>query len=316
MKDIKFRNPNSPFLHRHVMRAAERGLPFIEPRRHYGEPFIITGSGPSLLESDHLDFMRDSIRRGAVLIACKESIRMLAERGFTPRYSVSMDPGPEQVRKTHLVDGTTYLLASSCHPALYDHVLRGGHPVEVFHSACGATEYRYIPGAVVGRSDKDEDLTLAGNIEIRNPDNDAVLTPVVRIVQRCEQTLYKTLFAADQQFIASGGLTVVNRALAVAEYFGAAHTTMVGCNYGYRSYQTYYADGMVEKAGNAGTELNDEALTDGRIWNCRPDQLVSAHALYDRIRSGRLTVLGDSLANSIANRERSFADRVLEIANQ
>lgn len=135
---IRFTNPNFEHLAEHIRASAARGLPMV-PREAYGRArgAVICGSGPSLTTPATLARIRGYQRRGWHVIACKEAIRLLLDRGVRVDFSVSMDPGAEQWRKTARDAAIVYCVASSCHAALFDWLLDEELTVWVFHSACG-----------------------------------------------------------------------------------------------------------------------------------------------------------------------------------
>lgn len=115
---------------------------------------VVCGSGPSLLTEESLSFLRETEQKpGWFITACKESIRFLRERNIRVDYSVSMDPGAEQVKKTHLDPHITYCIASSCNPALFDHVVNAGCKAMVFHSACGVMNEVMVYRKMFGKGD-------------------------------------------------------------------------------------------------------------------------------------------------------------------
>ncbi len=62
-----------------------------------------------------------------------------------------------------------------------------------------------------------------------------------------EVELYKTLF--DNGDVMGGGYNVVNRAVSVAMYMGASRIILVGCDCGWRTSQSFYADGTMNRPG-------------------------------------------------------------------
>lgn len=290
---IRFTNPNFDDLERHIRSAAVRGLPMVRRNGYAGaQGAVVCGSGPSLTIAATLKRIGRYLERGWHVIACKEAIRLLVERGVRVDFSVSMDPGEGQGRKTHRDAGIVYCVASSCHPALFDHLLGDELTVWLFHSACGC----------------------AG-----------------------EAGLYRALFPCGD--VMQGGYTVVNRAVSLAKYMGFPKIALAGADFGWRpgrdeldqlraenaideavyrrakrSARTggYYARGAREAAGNAGANLTDHGMVDGKPWMTRPDLLASAVAIARASKRGQIdTILGDSLAAALARRDEEFLKRVL-----
>lgn len=280
--NIKFTNPFFTELGKHIASAAARNLPCVERDMHVKDPgAIVCGSAPSLLQPHILAKIRKHVQKGWKIIACKEAIELLRKRKVPVHYSLSMDPTDTQHLKTYLDDGITYLLASSCHPSLFEHVLNGGRPVLVFHSACG----------------------WHGNV--RRPGTDEV-------VHITETDLYKNMFPnAD---VMCGGFTVVNRALSMAKYMGFPKVILAGADFGYRAGASYYAKGAKQKAGNEGIELSDQGKVDGKEWLTRPDLLASAVTVAKQKKQGHVyQIWGDSLAASLAKKDDKFLDECCQI---
>jgi Phage conserved hypothetical protein BR0599/6-hydroxymethylpterin diphosphokinase MptE-like len=130
---IRFDNPNLPNLASHIRRAATLGLAMVARDGFAGaKGIVICGSAPSLTSAHSLRKIRALARRGWHVMACKEAIRLLIERNVAVDFSVSMDPGENQWRKTHLDARITYCVASSCHPALFDYTIRIGDVFTVY----------------------------------------------------------------------------------------------------------------------------------------------------------------------------------------
>jgi len=134
---IKFINPNAGNFERNIRHAATLPYNMIKKDELHGRNIIIAGSGPSLQDSAVLDQIRDYQKRGYLLCALKKAIKVLHEHGFTIDYSVNMDPGEHVACEDRIykAPGVTYLVASSCDPALFAYL--AGEKIRIFHSACG-----------------------------------------------------------------------------------------------------------------------------------------------------------------------------------
>ncbi len=261
--NMKLKNKWQSKLPEHIASAAARGLPVVEFGRHSGaRGAVVCGSGPSLLKPAVLRELREYQRKKWVFIACKESIRLLSERGFDLTYSVSMDPAEHQVEKTKLVEGITYLLAVSCNPVLFDHCLSAGNNVELFMSACGA---------------RDEERGM------------------------CEVDLYRHYWPDMDLPVMEGGYNVLNRAVVLAFWLGFRRVVVAGGDFGARDPErAYYAPGAQGKAGNEGAWLTDHGKLDGTPWFTKADLMASAGHLALQIKAGApVKVLGDSVTNAL-----------------
>jgi hypothetical protein len=266
-------NLEASMLPLNIEHCASLGLPFVKKDFLANKPgVVVCGTGPTLPKS--MFRIKELVRRGYAVIAVKQAIRILAEASVKVDYSVAMDPTERQIKKTPIDPNVTYLVATSCHPRMFDYLKKNKVNVEVFHSACGASE----PGL--------------GELDIYD----------------------KYFPSQDNSFVASGGFTVVNRAVAVAEHLGAKRIYVAGAPFGWREKGTYYESSVKEAAGNAsGPTLDDKALVDGKMWYTKVDLLPSAVSLARKAKANppRFFFLGDSLAASLAARSDEFIERVV-----
>lgn len=273
---MKLVNPEVKFLPMNIEYAASLRLPFVQKDALADEKgVIVCGTAPSLVKASAL---REIVRLkglGYKIFAVKQAIRILAEYEIQPDYSVAMDPTERQIKKTPIDPKVTYFVASSCHPRMFDYLLKGGANVVLFHSACGAATE-----------------TL------------------------CEMDLYAKYFPENCEYegVASGGYTVVNRAVAVAQWLGAKKIYVAGAPFGWREGDDYYAPTVTEPAGNAtGPTLDDQGRVDGKKWFTKADLLPSALSLARKAKAepGRFAFIGDSLAASLAAKSDAFLERVV-----
>jgi hypothetical protein len=127
-----------------------------------------------------------------------------------------------------------------------------------------------------------------------------------------EVIAYRQLFGSGDTII--GGFTVLNRALGLAEYMGFQNFVLAGAQFGWRQDQDYYATGAKGKHLTDVT-MTDHGAVDGKAWWTRPDMLASAVAiahLKQKRKPGTITILGDSLAQSLSKRSPEY---LRDIAN-
>jgi hypothetical protein len=84
---------------------------------HAGEA-ILVGGGPSLVEE--LPFLRKRHDRGGHIYAMNGAYAWLEERGIRPEFHVLLDARPENIQFLRPHKKTTYLVASQCHPSVFD----------------------------------------------------------------------------------------------------------------------------------------------------------------------------------------------------
>lgn len=313
---VTFTNPHFDQLAAHVRSCAARDLPMVERDRHRGAPgVVICSTGPSIERRSNFRRVRTLIKhRGYALIALKEALGFFNDRGMRAAYSVAMDPGGErQIRRTPIIGGVTYCLASSCHPELYDHLLDGGARVEVFHSACGVRDFHLQPGVKMKPTeDAPEGAVgvITGEFLLRDAEG-GEYNPVVPVVLG-ETELYGRLFPSGD--VMCGGYAVVNRAVSLARYMGFRRVVLAGADFGWRdpAAESHYASFVAVGPAAEDGMMHDEGRVDGTRWYTRPDQLGSAVDIAQRVKNGKLEIIGDSLAASLSRRSETFLNRVVQ----
>lgn len=263
--ELKLVNPQLQFLPMNIRYSASLKLPFLAKNELADcRGVVVCGTAPTLLEPKTIREIKRLANMGYKIFAVKQAIRLLTNEGITVSYSFAMDPGEKQIRKTPLQKGVTYILASSCHPAMFDYLLGAGMDVRIFHSACGASENGM------------HEMQVYANYF---PDHCA------------------------PEHVACGGYTVVNRAVAASEYMGAKRIFIAGAPFGWRESASYYAEGIKEPAGNAtGPTLYDQRQVDGYGWYSKADLMPSAVAIAQKAKATphKIQFIGDSLAASLA----------------
>lgn len=104
------------------------------------EPIAIVGYGPTLRET------WEQIREFKTIFSCSGAHPFLIERGIVPTYQVAVDPLPGNtvrlIGQPH--PDVKYLICSTCHPDVFDHL--EGYDVTVWHSFPGEEEaLRILP---------------------------------------------------------------------------------------------------------------------------------------------------------------------------
>jgi uncharacterized Rossmann fold enzyme len=90
------------------------------------EPVAIVCFGPSLNDT------WEQVKGFKYVISCSGSHRFLVDRGVVPTFHVEVDPRPHKVKligRPH--PDVEYLIASTCHPAVFDHL--EGFNVKLWH---------------------------------------------------------------------------------------------------------------------------------------------------------------------------------------
>jgi hypothetical protein len=90
------------------------------------EPIACVSFGPSLNQT------WEQIRDFRYVMTCSGAHKFLVDRGITPTFHVEVDPRPHKVALIgQPCAETEYLMASACHPAVFDHL--EGYDVKLWH---------------------------------------------------------------------------------------------------------------------------------------------------------------------------------------
>ncbi len=118
-----------------ITSAIRRGLPQIKPHPPKPDRVCLVGGGPSLEST--LPELRELIFEGAKLVTVNGAYRWCIEHNLQPRTQIVMDARAHNARfLTPYVPECRYVLASQCHPAIFDAV-QDYPDVWLFHAASG-----------------------------------------------------------------------------------------------------------------------------------------------------------------------------------
>lgn len=132
-------------IHGHIRYALSLGLPSLTPAlcSHDGT-FLIAGSGPSL--PDFADEMRAEVENGRPICAVNGAHEFLLGKGIEPTFFLSLDPRPGIcAHLTEIGEDTIYLMASRCHPRVFDALLEKGAKVILWHAMPDSMEATAFP---------------------------------------------------------------------------------------------------------------------------------------------------------------------------
>lgn len=107
-------------MHRsHILSALERKLPELSPAlcSHDGS-LVIVGSGPSL--TAHLEELKGERAKGRPVMSLKGTHDYLIENGLEPDLWLTIDSRPRVNQLQKKSNSTVYLVASRCHPDIFD----------------------------------------------------------------------------------------------------------------------------------------------------------------------------------------------------
>jgi hypothetical protein len=127
-----------------VRLAIARNLPNLEQGTERAQPLAIVGYGPSLTQT------WEQVKGYDAIMSCSGAHKFLTERGIRPTHHVEVDPRPHKITLVgEPCPSTEYLVASTCCPAYFDHLLASGATVRLWHVFDNDAEVRRLlpPGA-------------------------------------------------------------------------------------------------------------------------------------------------------------------------
>lgn len=130
---------------------AKRGLPeFLPlPPAHNGT-IVLCGSGPSILHE--LENIREHKRKGQLVVAIKGCHDLLIQNGIKPDWCIMLDPQEKILNcVTKNQDGIIYMLASQCHPKVFDELQKEKRYVVIWHALSNIGEEKLLENrALIG----------------------------------------------------------------------------------------------------------------------------------------------------------------------
>lgn len=109
-----------------IKAACDRGLEEFGPSDPHDKEAVLVGSGPSV--KAQIKKIRRLQDKGCFILAIKGAHDFLIEKGIVPHAALAVDPQPHIVRcfRKKLKEGSVrrpaYLIASQCHPELFDYL--------------------------------------------------------------------------------------------------------------------------------------------------------------------------------------------------
>lgn len=115
-----------------ISKAVKLGLPEVEYFKPVTQPAVVCGGGPSLAET--LESIRELKENGARVFALNNAAKYLTEHGIRPDVQIVVDPREQNVAFLEKVWSDELLLASQCHPAMFERAKEIGYPVRIWHT--------------------------------------------------------------------------------------------------------------------------------------------------------------------------------------
>ena len=99
---------------------------------HVGKTLVIAGAGPSLTET-----AAEYCGRADFVWGCNSAAPWLHKNGHRVTHAFTVDQTPAMINEWEDAPPCEYLLATTVHPYLTEHLQRKGHPVRFFHNFVG-----------------------------------------------------------------------------------------------------------------------------------------------------------------------------------
>ena len=261
-----------------------------------GKHLVICGAGPSLADN-----AAEYVPLADEVWGCNSALTWLIGQGYKPTHGFTVDQTAEMLVEWMSAPDVTYLLATTAHPHLVEHLRTTGRDIRWFHNYVGV---------------KGPDMQW--------PDASGKNVKMMR-----EDWLYAVLYPFTIR--AGSGLNSVTRAIDVAVFMGYETITVLGADcavrtlgpipddlvYGTPAHYEWlrgntimHADGGHAMASNASATLFNGEI-DGRTWVTKADMVISAVWLVKMARRlNHLRLIGDTLPNALADKDEAYLARL------
>jgi hypothetical protein len=269
----------------------------VEAGSKEGKTVVICGAGPSLR-----DTAAEWVPKGDDVWGCNSAAVWLHDNGHRVTHGFTVDQTPAMINEWENAPPAEYLIASSVHPHLTEHLQKLGHHVRFFHNFVG------IQGDDMEWPNDKRDLIKMGR----------------------EDWMYAVLYPGTVR--AGSGLNATTRAIDVACYMGYEKIYVLGADCALRTtapvpngvpfgsfehvawltnHTVMHADGGHALASGA-TAQTMTGIIDGREWTTKVDLMISAVWLTKMKRrlGDRLEFIGDVLPNALAHKSDRFLNRL------
>lgn len=281
--------PDGQRLYENVRQNAPLAKVMVRPNSAVGQRVAICGAGPSLRETAAL--IPADVDQ---VWACNSALPFMRDHGIRVTHGFAIDQGEAMLAPHEW--GTTYpivyLLASSVHPKLYEHLHKNNRLIQTFHSYLG----------------------------LANPDGWE--PPTDRPDISYEMWLYTTLFADGVQV--GYGLNAVPRAVCLALAMGFSEVLVYGADSACRpnaapmpslgtpEYAEWLSQLVMYPDGRSAIQYGvdaafAEAVIDGTRWHTRPDMVISATMLVDLVKANpQVRIVGQGLPAVLLEKDEEF----------
>lgn len=290
----------------------------VEQDSAIGQTLVLCGAGPSLAEH-----AAKWCPRGDQVWGCNSAATYLHDRGHKVTHGLTVDQTPQMLTEWASAPPIEYLVASTIHPHLTEHLLKSERGLTWFHN-------------YVGIDSRPVEYCACGHDRHDGPCVRCSCQAYDARVMDYEDWLYHTLYPGTVR--AGSGLNAVTRAIDVALYMGFAKIIVLGADcalrartpcppgvqFGTPAHREWlerdvimHADGGHALVSGA-TAQTLEGMIDGRYWVTKPDLMITAVWLvkWHRKLGSRLTLIGDTLPKALRDKPDEFLDRLPGLADK
>lgn len=317
---IKLENPVSQWYESFVAGNAQHCDRVVEEGAGTGKAVVICGAGPSLR-----DHAAEWCPQADEVWGCNSALTWLLDQGHNVTHGFCIDQTPAMLNEWKSAPDVEYLLASTVHPFLAEHLLRHNRNLTWFHNYVGIKKPP-VGYCKCGHDETDHDEIGACR------KCDVVPCSEYRLrVMPYEDWLYRALYPLTVR--AGSGLNSVSRAVDVAHFMGFERIVLLGADcalkiknklpdgvkHGSPEHQRWlendtemHADGgSAVASGATGVTLGGEI--DGRWWESKPDLVITAVFLVkmqEKMGAHRMLMIGDTLPNALVGKSDEFLKRL------
>lgn len=312
-QNIDLVNPQSEHFPAFIFANACHADAVVQAETGQGKILVICGAGPTLA-----DEAEKYCHLGDEVWGCNSAAIWLHDNGHKVTHAFTVDQQPHMVEEWYSAPDLEYLVASSCHPHLIEYLVDRGRSVTFFHNYVGIS----LPPVLLCDCGHNQLAHLSG------------------ICAQCECEAYDERVMAYEDWLyacfyestaaVGAGLNAVTRAIDLAAFRGFDRIYVIGADcalkvlkprpvadFGSPEHMRWLREDTVMHA-DGGSALASEATAvtlsgeiDGRMWETKPDLMISAVWLVRMARAiPQLCIIGDTLPNALMDKDDDFLDQL------
>ncbi len=314
---IKLQNPVTHMFETFIFANSLMCDHVVEPDSAIGQTVVICGAGPSLADEIAEHHHADQ------LWACNSALPWLIEQGYPVTHGITVDQTPAMVVEWESAPDVEYLVASTIHPHLAEHLKRNERRMRYFHNFVGIQK----PAV---------EWCECGHNHEGGPCSECDCAEYDPTVMSFEDWMYLSLFPGTIRV--GSGLNTATRAIDLALTMGFDTVKVLGADCALRVKRPLPDNVVVGSEEHKAWLVNDTIMhadgghalasgatpttlggeIDGRHWQSKPDMIVSAMFMV-RMRQhygrDRLIYIGDTLPNALEGKSEEFLAKMPTLAD-